>query len=153
MSAFSHIDDLGKAQMVDVTEKSMTARRAVVEGWVELRPEHIAAIHSLPKGDLFSVAQIAGIQGAKKCADLIPLCHPLPLTHIDVSLSLEHERIRIVAEVKTSGRTGVEMEAYAAVVTAGITCIDMLKGISPDLTLTGIRLVQKTGGKSDWNRE
>lgn len=152
MSGMSHVNEDGSPRMVDVSGKPATARRAVVEGFVELKPAHAAALDRLPKGDAITVAQIAGIQGGKKCSELIPLCHPIPLTHLDVRISREPSRLRIEAEARTDDRTGVEMEAYAAVVVAGITLIDMLKGVDPDLELSGVRLLEKTGGKGDWIR-
>lgn len=148
----SHLDESGNAQMVDVAGKASTARFAVAEGFLNLQPEHVRALGNLPKGDALTVAQIAGIQGGKRCADLIPLCHPLPLSKLDVVLTPTDTGIHIRAEAKTDAQTGVEMEAYTAVVVAGITLIDMLKGVSPDLVLTDVRLVRKTGGKQDWTR-
>lgn len=149
----SHVDAEGSARMVDVSGKAVTLRRAVAEGKVVLKPAHVAALDNLPKGDALTVAQIAGIQGGKRCADLIPLCHPIGLTDLDVRISREDGALRIRAEARTDAKTGVEMEAYTAVVTAGITLIDMLKGVDPDLELTGVRLLEKSGGKADWKRE
>jgi cyclic pyranopterin monophosphate synthase len=148
----SHVAEDGSPRMVDVSGKAQTLRRAVVEGFVKLTPAHMAALDSLPKGDAITVAQIAGIQGGKRCADLIPLCHPIPLTHLDVSITRVADGLRIEAEARTDDRTGVEMEAYTAVVVAGITLIDMLKGVDPDLEISGVRLLEKTGGKADWIR-
>lgn len=138
--------------MVDITGKHSTARVATVEGFVELKPAHVDALDRLPKGDAIAVAQIAGIQGGKRCSDLVPLCHPIPLSHLDVTIAREEGRLRIVARAKTDAATGVEMEAYAAVAIAAVTLIDMLKGVDPDLTISGIRLLEKTGGKADWKR-
>jgi cyclic pyranopterin phosphate synthase len=138
--------------MVDVSDKPKTSRSATAEGRVLIKPAHREAIDALPKGDALGIAQIAGIMGAKKCADLIPLCHTLPLTDVKVALKTEEEFIRIRATVKTVAETGVEMEAYTAVAVAGLTLIDMLKGVDPDLTLTNVRLVEKTGGKRDFSR-
>jgi cyclic pyranopterin phosphate synthase len=152
MSGLSHVNEDGSPRMVDVSGKTATVRKAVVEGFVLLKPSHIAAIDSLPKGDAITVAQIAGIQGGKRCSELIPLCHPLSLTHLDVRITRQADRMKIEAEARTEDRTGVEMEAYAAVVVAGITLIDMLKGVDPDLEITGVRLIEKTGGKADWKR-
>ena len=148
----SHVDSDGSPRMVDVSTKTATLRRAVVEGYLRLRPEHVAALDELPKGDAITVAQIAGIQGGKKCSELVPLCHPVSLTHLDVRITREAGALRIEAEARTTDRTGVEMEAYAAVAVAGITLIDMLKGVDPDLEISGIRLLEKTGGKADWKR-
>src|SRR5579862_6235552 len=151
--SLSHVNEDGSPHMVDVSGKAVTVRRAVAEGYVELKPAHIAAIDSLPKGDAITVAKIAGIQGGKRCSELIPLCHPIPLTHLDVQITRNGESLRIVAESRTEDRTGVEMEAYTAVVVAGITLIDMLKGVDADLEITGVRLLEKTGGKADWKRK
>lgn len=150
--SLSHVNEDGSPRMVDVSGKTSTVRRAVCEGFVNLKPSHVAALAALPKGDAVTVAQIAGIQGGKRCSDLIPLCHPIALTHLDVRITQQSERLRIEAEARTEDRTGVEMEAYTAVVVAGITLIDMLKGVDPDLEFTGVRLLEKTGGKADWKR-
>lgn len=149
----SHVRADGSPQMVDVSGKASTLRRAVCEGFLKLKPDHQEALNSLPKGDALTVAVIAGIQGGKRCAELIPLCHPVPLSHLDVRIRREERGLRIEAEARTEAQTGVEMEAYTAVGVAGITLIDMLKGVDPDLELTGIRLLEKTGGKADWKRE
>lgn len=153
MSEMSHVDETGRVRMVDVSGKAATLREATVRGRLLLKPNHEAALELLPKGDALTIAQIAGIQGGKRCADLIPLCHPLPLTDLRVTVSRESGAIAITATARTEAQTGVEMEAYTAVVVAGITLIDMLKGIDPDLTLTDVQLVAKTGGKAPWHRE
>lgn len=153
MAELSHVRTDGTVQMVDVGGKPSTARKAVAEGFLRITPSHREALGSLPKGDALTVAQVAGIQGGKRCADLIPLCHPLPLSLLDVRLELRESGIRIEAEARTDGPTGVEMEAYTAVVVAGITLIDMLKGVDPDLVLGDVRLLEKTGGKTPWKRE
>jgi len=152
MTGLSHVSEDGSPRMVDVSGKVSTIRIAVAEGYVRLRHAHVLALDQLPKGDAVTVAQIAGIQGAKRTSELIPLCHPIPLTHISVKIEKEEESLRILAESKTEDRTGVEMEAYTAVVVAAITLIDMLKGVDPDLEITGVRLLEKTGGKTDWKR-
>jgi cyclic pyranopterin monophosphate synthase len=152
MSGLSHVNEDGSPRMVDVSDKTPTTRRAIVEGFVNLKPAHVAALNSLPKGDAITVAQIAGIQGGKRCSELIPLCHPIPLTHLDVRITKEPTRLRIEAEARTTDRTGVEMEAYTVVVVTAITLIDMLKGVDPDLEIFGVRLIEKTGGKADWKR-
>jgi len=139
--------------MVDVSGKAASRREARVTGLLRITPAHRLAIGNLPKGDALTIAQIAGIQGGKRCADLIPLCHPVPLSHLDVTIALGDDGIEISGTARTDAVTGVEMEAYTAVVVAGITLIDMLKGVSPDLVLTDIKLMTKTGGKSDWRRE
>lgn len=150
MGELSHVAADGSVQMVDVGGKASTARRAVVRGLLKIQPEHRAAIGSLPKGDALTIAQIAGIQGGKRCSELIPLCHPIFLTKLDVRLQLTDEGIEIEAVAATEAQTGVEMEAYTATVVAGITLIDMLKGVSPLLELTRVRLVEKVGGKADF---
>ncbi len=153
MSGLSHVREDGSPRMVDVSGKKPTVRRALAEGFVKLKPAHLGALDGLPKGDAITVAQIAGIQGGKRCSELIPLCHPIPLTHLDVRIARERDGLRIEAEARTEDRTGVEMEAYTAVVVAAITLIDMLKGVDPDLEITRVRLLDKTGGKADWKRE
>ena len=153
MSDLSHVDADGNVRMVDVSGKATTQRRDLVSGLLRITEAHRKAIGNLPKGDALTIAQIAGIQGGKRCSDLIPLCHPVPLSHLDVSIRLTDEGIFIAGAARTDAATGVEMEAYTAVVVAGITLIDMLKGVSPDLELTDVKLVEKTGGKRDWRRE
>ena len=153
MSELSHVAPDGSVRMVDVSGKTSTFRQAKVAGLLKITETHRDAIHKLPKGDALTIAQIAGIQGGKKCSDLIPLCHQIPLSHLDVAIRLTDDGIAIEATARTDAATGVEMEAYAAVVTAGITLIDMLKGVSPDLILTDVMLMEKTGGKADWLRE
>lgn len=153
MNRMSHVDDSGTVQMVDVSGKAATARRAVAEGFLLLQSEHRQALGNLPKGDALTIAQIAGIMGGKRTSELVPLCHPIPLAKLDVRLEVQSDRIRIEAEALTNAQTGVEMEAYTAVAIAGVVLIDMLKGVDPDLTLTDIRLLEKTGGKAPWRRE
>jgi cyclic pyranopterin phosphate synthase len=153
LAELSHVNKAGQVQMVDVAGKPITTREATVEGFLQLLPCHVEALHALPKGDALVVAQVAGIQGGKRCGELIPLCHPVGLSKLDVSVELEGSLIRISATAKTEAQTGVEMEAYTAVAIAGVTLIDMLKGVDPDLTLAAIRLVSKTGGKAPWVRE
>lgn len=153
MDSLSHTDAEGNAQMVDVSGKPKTTRRAVAEGFVRMSERHLEAIHNLPKGDAFAVAQVAGIQAAKKTADLIPLCHPLPLSHIAVTLTEKADGVAITAEVSTTAETGVEMEALSAVSVAALTVYDMVKALGQDLEITDIRLLEKTGGKTDWKRD
>jgi len=153
MAEMTHVAADGSVRMVDVAGKATTRRRAVVRGVLRIQPEHRAALGNLPKGDALTIAQIAGIQGGKKCSELIPLCHPIFLTSLDVSLSLGDEGIEIQAVAVTEAQTGVEMEAYTAVVVAGTTLIDMLKGVSPRLSLDDIHLVEKTGGKADYRED
>lgn len=138
--------------MVDVSEKASTSRTATARGFLRLTRDHLDALYSLPKGDALTVAQVAGIQGGKKTSSLIPLCHSIPLSKLDVSVVPISDGIQITAVAKTEAPTGVEMEAYTAVVIAGITLIDMLKSVSPDLTLTDVQLLEKSGGKEPWKR-
>ena len=136
--------------MVDTTAKPNTARRAVASAHVAMSPETIAALesHRTPKGDPLEVARLAGIMAAKKTAELIPLCHPLPLTHIDVSAKLEQNGVYLEADVTTNAQTGVEMEALIAVSIAALTVYDMCKALDKGITITEVRLESKTGGKS-----
>lgn len=147
----SHVDDTGKAAMVDVSSKQPTPRRAVAEGVVRVSRALADAIaaNTLAKGDLLAVARIAGIQAAKRTDELIPLCHPLPLEHVAVELTLGDDAVRIRAEARTSAKTGIEMEALTAVCVAALTVIDMGKAIDPLMTIERIQLIEKTGGKRD----
>jgi cyclic pyranopterin monophosphate synthase len=148
----THFDATGQAHMVDVSQKPVTAREAVAEGLVIMTPETLALVEagSAKKGDVLGVARLAGIMGAKKTADLIPLCHPLPITR--VALDLEPDAalpgLRITATVSTAGQTGVEMEALTAVTTAALTVYDMLKAAEKGMRIEGVRLLAKSGGKS-----
>lgn len=147
----THFDSRGQAHMVDVSAKAETARTAVAEGVVIMSPETLAlAQGGAAKGDVMGVARLAGIMGAKRTSDLIPLCHPLPLTKVSVELEPDATLpgIRITATASTTGRTGVEMEALTAVSTACLTVYDMLKAAQKDMRIEGIRLLSKTGGKS-----
>jgi cyclic pyranopterin phosphate synthase len=148
----THFDDQGQAHMVDVSDKLVTARTAVATGWVKMTPETLALITEgrAKKGDVLGIARIAGITGAKKTADLIPLCHPLPITKVALDLTPDTTLpgIRISATVKTGGQTGVEMEALTAVSTAALTVYDMVKAVQKDMEIGGIRLTFKDGGKS-----
>ena len=150
--SLSHLDDQGHARMVDVGDKEVTSREAVARGYVSIRPETARLIREglMKKGDVLTVAQIAGIIGAKKTAELIPLCHPLPLNKVDVDLDLDEEqnRINITATASTSARTGVEMEALTAVSVAALTLYDMCKAVDRGIRIEGIRLVSKRGGRS-----
>ena len=152
MSKFTHLDDDGNAVMVDVTGKDATERTATAKGSVVMAPETMALIleGGVKKGDVLSVAQLAGIMGAKKTPDLIPLCHPLGLTSVKVDLTCDAERnaVDITATCKVSGQTGVEMEALTAVAVAGLTVYDMCKAVDRAMRLGDIRLVHKAGGKS-----
>lgn len=152
MSGLTHIDNAGNARMVDVGDKADTARTATAEGWVTMAPETLALIQSgtAKKGDVLAVAQLAGIMGAKRTADLIPLCHPLPLSGVTVTLTADAARnaVRIEATARTTGKTGVEMEALTAVNTAALTVYDMVKAVDRGMTIDGVRLLRKEGGKS-----
>src|SRR5213595_2510140 len=156
MSKLTHIDEEGRAKMVDTTEKSATARRAIASARVLMSPATIAAIreHQTPKGDPLETARLAGIVAAKRTADLIPLCHPLPLTHIDVRAELRDDGVYLESEVATQAQTGVEMEALTAVTVAALTIYDMCKALDKSMVITDVRLELKTGGKSgDFKRE
>lgn len=151
----THLDDSGAARMVDVGGKEATRRRAVASGQVVTKPQVIALIAAgdLPKGEALPVARIAGIMGAKRTWDLIPLCHPLALTGVDVTFTLGAASVRIEATVKTTGPTGVEMEALTAVTVAALTIFDMIKAVDHTAQLTDIRVEEKSGGKTgDWSR-
>jgi cyclic pyranopterin phosphate synthase len=150
MSKLSHLDDKGQARMVDVSEKDVTSRKAVAKGRVRLSAEALALIveGKVPKGDVFAAARLAGIMAAKKTADLIPLCHPLPLSAVNVDFTVEKEAIEITATATVSGRTGVEMEALTAVSVAALTLYDMVKAMDKRMVIGDIRLVAKEGGRS-----
>ena len=140
--------------MVDVSAKADTTRTAIAQSQVELTPAIVAAItdNSLPKGDLFATVRIAGIQAAKKCSDLIPLCHPLPLSKITVDIELQGNSLVIRALCKTTGKTGVEMEALTAASVAALTVYDMCKGLDKGMIIRETKMLEKTGGKSgDWS--
>lgn len=152
----THVRADGSAHMVDVTEKNETTRTAVAEGYVITRADVIDKIFDadLPKGDALPVARVAGIMAAKKTPDIIPLCHPLPLGKITIDFERHPDRVRIEALVKTRGVTGVEMEALSAVSGAALTVYDMIKAVDKQATITGLRVLEKTGGKSgDWKVE
>lgn len=148
----THLDEQGNAKMVDVTAKEPTARRAVAAGEVCLKRETLDLIRDqqLPKGDVFAVARVAGIMAAKRTAEWIPLCHPLPLSSVSVSFAMDEERnaIRIEAEAKCFGVTGVEMEALTAVCAAGLTIYDMCKAVDRSARIDRVRLLRKSGGNS-----
>src|SRR5882724_8771149 len=156
MSDLTHIDEHGHARMVDTSEKTATARRAIASARVVMSASTAAAIrqHQTPKGDPLETARLAGIVAAKRTADLIPLCHPLPLTHVEVRAELFDDGVRLEAEVTTRAQTGVEMEALTAVSVAALTIYDMCKALDKAMTISDIRLELKTGGKSgDYRRE
>ncbi|TKZ20946.1 cyclic pyranopterin monophosphate synthase MoaC [Shimia litoralis] len=151
-SGLTHFDGKGDAHMVDVSDKPVTSRVAVAQGWVRMAPQthDIIAQGRAKKGDVLGVARLAGIMGAKHCATLIPLCHPLPITKVSVDLTPDATLpgVRIEATVKTTGQTGVEMEALTAVNIAALTVYDMSKAVDKDMEIGGIRVVLKDGGKS-----
>ena len=152
MAQLSHLDEKGRARMVDVSEKEVTSRIAVARGTIHMRPETLELIRQgkVEKGDVFSVARVAGIMAAKKTSELIPMCHPLNITSVAITLIPESApaRVDIEASVRVSGKTGVEMEAMTAVAVAGLTIYDMCKAVDREMTLGEIRLVEKSGGKS-----
>lgn len=152
----THVDESGAARMVDVTAKDETARIAVAAGRLVVSSDVIALLRGegVPKGDALGVARVAGILGAKRTADLVPLCHPLPISGIEVELSVADDAVEIRATVHTTGRTGVEMEALTAVAVTGLTLHDMVKAVDAAAVLTDVRVLSKTGGKSgDWQRD
>jgi cyclic pyranopterin monophosphate synthase len=156
MTELSHLDSEGRARMVDVSDKVETTRIAIARGRVVTTPAVMALVRAdgLPKADVLATARVAGIMGAKKTSELIPLCHPLPLTSVTVVFELDDSEIRIEALAKTTGRTGVEMEALTAVAVAGLTLHDMIKAVDPAATLTDVRLDFKSGGKRGrWVRD
>ena len=140
--------------MVDVGEKRVTDRRAVARAVVTMSEETAAAVRrgDAPKGDVIGTARIAGIQAAKRTAELIPLCHPLPLSFVDVRAEIGDDRVTLIAEARTSAQTGVEMEAMTAASVAALTVYDMVKGIERGVTVGPVELLEKTGGKQDWKR-
>jgi len=153
----SHLNARGEANMVDVSEKAVTSRTAIAEGFVSMAPETLDMIldGTAPKGDVLATARLAGIMGAKKTSDLIPLCHPLALSKVAVDFvpDRENARVRIEATVKVDGKTGVEMEALTAVTIACLTLYDMCKAVDRAMSFSGIRLIEKTGGRSGhWRR-
>ncbi|BDZ46243.1 bifunctional molybdenum cofactor biosynthesis protein MoaC/MoaB [Naasia aerilata] len=155
MSELTHVDSDGRARMVDVGGKAETARSATAEGRFETTAEVISLVRAdgLPKADVLPTARIAAIQGAKRTAELIPLCHPLPLTSVTVDFAFEDAAILVTATAGTTGKTGVEMEALTAVAIAGLTLHDMVKAVDPEATMTGLRLLAKSGGKrGNWRR-
>ena len=155
MSEFTHLDERGHARMVDVTLKQPTVRSATATGVVRCGPHIVAALRSgeVPKGDVLAVARIAGIQGAKKTAELLPLAHIIGVHGATVDLDVKDHGVEISATVRTADRTGVEMEALTAVAVAGLAVVDMVKGLDKSVELSDVRLQAKTGGKSgDWVR-
>ncbi|KQY99231.1 cyclic pyranopterin monophosphate synthase MoaC [Microbacterium sp. MEC084] len=154
--SFTHLDAAGHARMVDVTDKQPTVRSATARGFVRVAPETVAALRdgAVPKGDVLAVARIAGIQGAKRCAELLPLAHVIGVHGAAVDLAVEDEGVAIEATVRTADRTGVEMEALTAVAIAALSVVDMVKGMDRSARIENARIVAKTGGRSgSWTRE
>ncbi|MBY8884685.1 cyclic pyranopterin monophosphate synthase MoaC [Streptomyces sp. PTM05] len=152
----THLDEAGAARMVDVTAKDVTARTATATGRVLVSPRVVELLRGegVPKGDALATARIAGIMGAKRTPDLVPLCHPIALSGVTLELSVADDAVEIAATVRTADRTGVEMEALTAVSVAALTVIDMVKAVDKKATVTDVRVESKTGGKSgDWTRE
>jgi cyclic pyranopterin phosphate synthase len=157
MTHTPHFNAAGEAHMVDVGEKAITQRTAITEGYIEMQPETLQLIVNgeHKKGDVLAVARIAGIMASKKTADLIPLCHPLSLTHVEINFTVELEsnRVRCQATVKTQGQTGVEMEALTATSCALLTIYDMCKGVDRGMSIQSVQLLEKAGGKTGhWNK-
>jgi cyclic pyranopterin phosphate synthase len=148
MSELSHFDDAGKASMVDVSAKQATRRTATASAFVELSAAVLEALPANPKGNPLEVARFAGIQAAKRTADLIPMCHPLALTHVDVQANVVEGGVHITATVATTGPTGVEMEALTAASVAALTVYDMTKALDKGIVIRSVQLEEKTGGKS-----
>lgn len=156
MSELSHVDNEGRVRMVDTSSKSITTRTAVASARVLMSRETLAAVeeHRTPKGDPLEAARLAGIMAAKRTADLIPLCHPLPLTHVNVEASVEQFGVGLTATVSTNAQTGVEMEALVAASVAALTIYDMCKALDKGIVISDVRLESKTGGKSgDYHRQ
>ena len=156
--SLSHVDEAGRARMVDVTGKPVTRRTAVAEGRVRMSPEAFALVrdNAVAKGDVLRVAEVAGVMGGKRTGELIPLCHPLPLDVVQVECTADAELpgVRVVATAVATGRTGVEMEALTAVSVACLTVYDMVKAVDRGMVVDGIRLLEKTGGtRGDWRAE
>jgi cyclic pyranopterin phosphate synthase len=154
MTRLTHLDAGGAAHMVNVGDKAVTSRRAVATGRIDIAADALAAIRdgAAKKGDVLAVARVAGIMAAKKTADMIPLCHPLPLTRVTLDLTLDEAGVTATALTASDGKTGVEMEALTAVSVALLTIYDMAKAMDRGMTITGIRVIEKAGGKSgDWH--
>jgi cyclic pyranopterin monophosphate synthase len=144
MGELSHVSEAGDVRMVDVGSKPSSRRRAVARATVAMAAETATRLRDLPKGDALATARIAGVMAAKRTSELIPLCHPLPLSHIDVSIEVDESRVEIAATVETIAQTGVEMEALTAVAVAALTVYDMAKAIDREMTISDVRLVEKT---------
>jgi len=153
MDDLSHVDESGAVRMVDVGGKEPMRRRAAARAEVRMAAATARTLRELPKGDALATAQVAGIMAAKRTSELIPLCHPLPLTHIEVTLEVGEESVEIVATAETTAQTGVEMEALTAAAVAGLTLIDMVKAVEKGVSIEHVRLLAKSGGRSgDWRR-
>jgi cyclic pyranopterin phosphate synthase len=148
MKRLSHYDDAGRATMVDVSAKAQTKRTATAQAFVRIKPAVLKKLPKNPKGDPLEVARIAGISAAKRTADLIPMCHPLMLSHVDVAARIEKQGVRITSTVSTTGPTGVEMEALTAAAVAALTVYDMTKALDKSIEIQDLYLLEKTGGKS-----
>jgi cyclic pyranopterin phosphate synthase len=151
----THVDESGAARMVDVSGKDVTAREAVATGRVLVSPDVVALLRSgdVPKGDALAVARVAGIMAAKRTPDLVPLCHPLAISGVTVDLEVADDAVEITATVRTTDRTGVEMEALTAVAVAGLTVVDMVKAVDKAAVISDVRVLAKSGGRSgDWSR-
>ena len=144
MNDLSHVSGSGEVQMVDIGDKPRSRRRAVARASVRMASDTARRLHDLPKGDALVAAQLAGIMAAKRTSELIPLCHPLPLTHVDVRLEVRETAVEIEASAETTGQTGVEMEALTAATVAALTVYDMAKAIDKEMEITGVHLVEKT---------
>ena len=144
MTELSHVDESGAVRMVDVGDKPMSRRRAVASAQVQMSPQTSRRLRDLPKGDALATAQLAGIMAAKRTSELIPLCHPLPLSHIEVTLDVQDGVVGIVAVAETTAQTGVEMEALTAASVAALTLYDMCKAVDKMMTITELRLIEKT---------
>jgi cyclic pyranopterin phosphate synthase len=144
MSELSHVDETGAVRMVDVGGKSLSRRRAVARAEVRMSPQTARRLHDLPKGDALATAQLAGIMAAKRTSELIPLCHPLPLSHVEVTLEVRDDAVEITAVAETTAQTGVEMEALTAASVAALTVYDMCKAVDKAMTIEELRLLEKT---------
>jgi cyclic pyranopterin phosphate synthase len=144
MSDLSHVDEAGSVRMVNVGDKPLSRRRAIAQAEVRMSPETTRRLHDLPKGDALATAQLAGIMAAKRTSELIPLCHPLPLSSVDVTLDVREGAVSITASTETTAQTGVEMEALTAATVAALTIYDMCKAVDKTMTIGGVRLIEKT---------
>ena len=155
MKKITHLNDEGQAHMVDISKKRLTSRKSTASGFVKLKKETIKTIRSnkLPKGDILSIARIAGIMAAKKTSEIIPLCHPIALSSVTIDLNITDKGIEVITTVSNQGKTGVEMEALTGVSMAALVVYDMCKALSHDITIGPTQLISKHGGKKDFNRD